>query len=107
MKPNEKQFEAFDKLGVSVVVDDHMTRISYNTKRGGEENVEVPINADLCQWLQDEYDDYDASYEAYLWLDDYGHGKNGAPYYMGDVLADKEEWESMLDKLAIAAFANK
>ena len=33
---------------------------------------------------------FDPSYEAYLWLDDTGHGKNGAPYDMKDVYEDME-----------------
>ena len=37
--------------------------------------------------------------EAYLWLDDNGHGKNGAPYRMKDVLADMEEAEKNIDSL--------
>jgi hypothetical protein len=33
---------------------------------------------------------YDPSEEAYLWLDDTGHGRNGAPYDMKDVYEDME-----------------
>lgn len=36
------------------------------------------------------YQDFDPSYEAYLWLDDTGHGKNGAPYDMKDLYEDME-----------------
>jgi hypothetical protein len=42
---------------------------------------------------------YDPSEEAYLWLDDTGHGRNGAPYDMKDVYEDMESckeyiWEA-------------
>ena len=37
--------------------------------------------------------------EAYLWLDETGHGKNGAPYRMKDVVKDMEEAEKMIDRL--------
>lgn len=37
--------------------------------------------------------------EAYLWLDDNGHGKNGAPYRMKDVLADMEAAEKYIESL--------
>lgn len=37
--------------------------------------------------------------EAYLWLDSNGHGKNGAPYRMRDVLDDMEEAEKMIEAL--------
>lgn len=41
------------------------------------------------------YEDFDPSQEAYLWLDETGHGTNGAPYDMGDVYADmkwRQNW---------------
>lgn len=34
------------------------------------------------------YENFDVSYETYLWLDDTGHGKNGAPDDMIDVYHD-------------------
>ena len=39
---------------------------------------------------------FDVDYETYIWLGSDGHGKNGAPYHIKDILADKE-WE--LNKL--------
>ena len=45
------------------------------------------------------YEGFDADSEAYLWLDGNGHGKNGAPYRMKDVLADMEAAEGMVCKL--------
>ena len=52
--------------------------------------------------LREYYDSYDPSYEAYLWLDESGHGKNGAPYEMVDVYNDMKACEEMIDKLACA-----
>lgn len=52
--------------------------------------------------LREYYDNYDPSYEAYLWLDSDGHGKNGAPYEMIDVYNDMKACEEMIDKLACA-----
>lgn len=52
--------------------------------------------------LREYYDSYDPSYEAYLWLDESGHGKNGAPYEMIDVYNDMKACEEMIDKLACA-----
>ena len=37
--------------------------------------------------------------ETYLWLDNRGHGKNGAPYRMRDVLEDMEAAEKMVEDL--------
>lgn len=35
-------------------------------------------------------DEFDVSYETYIWLDNFGHGKNGAPYDMKDCYNDTE-----------------
>lgn len=45
------------------------------------------------------FDFYDPSYEAYLWLDDTGHGKNGAPWCMGTVYADMVECKNYIWRL--------
>ena len=46
---------------------------------------------ELADNIERFYDDYDVSYEAYLWLDEWGHGRNGAPYDMRDVYEDMLE----------------
>lgn len=45
------------------------------------------------------YDDFDPSYEAYLWLDETGHGRNGAPYDMKDLYEDMEACQDMILEL--------
>lgn len=52
--------------------------------------------------LRNYADDFDVSYEAYLWLDETGHGKNGAPYDMRDVYEDMEWWKNAMTELADA-----
>lgn len=42
---------------------------------------------------------FDVSKEAYLWLDNSGHGKNGAPYDMRDVYNDIESCKISMSKL--------
>ena len=44
----------------------------------------------FCNNIYDYYDNFDVSYETYLWLDSDGHGVNGAPYDMKDVYEDFE-----------------
>ena len=44
------------------------------------------LEHELYTW----FDNYDVSYETYIWLDDSGHGSNGAPYDMKDVYEDME-----------------
>ena len=48
---------------------------------------------EIAENIYDYYDGYDASYEASLWLDSDGHGKNGAPYDMKDLYEDMEACE--------------
>lgn len=50
--------------------------------------------------LRNYADDFDVSYEAYLWLDETGHGRNGAPYDMRDVYEDMEWWKNAMTELA-------
>lgn len=49
--------------------------------------------------IEEYYEDFDVDSEAYLWLDENGHGKNGAPYRMRDVLADMEAAEKSIENL--------
>jgi len=53
--------------------------------------------------LIDELDSYimgfDISEEAYKWLDETGHGANGAPYEMIDVYKDMENCKEMMEEL--------
>ena len=49
--------------------------------------------------MENYYDDFDVDEETYLWLDNRGHGKNGAPYRMRDVLEDMEAAEKMVEDL--------
>ncbi|MGF7535492.1 hypothetical protein AAGG74_17710 [Bacillus mexicanus] len=51
---------------------------------------------ELMQSIDQAYEDYDVSEETYLWLDNTGHGKNGAPFHMKDVLADMEACKEMI-----------
>lgn len=55
--------------------------------------------ADFCDEVYYYYEGFDVSYEAYLWLDDTGHGSNGAPYEMIDVYNDMQECEEEIEKL--------
>lgn len=47
---------------------------------------------------------YDVDYKTYIWLDEWGHGKNGAPYHIREVLEENEKikaaWDNLANKLA-------
>ena len=60
----------------------------------------------ISKSFQEYYDNYDVSFETYIWLDDEGHGKNGAPYEMESVLIDTQWVENELSELAYL-FENK
>ena len=45
------------------------------------------------------YNNFDVSYESYLWLGSDGHGKNGAPCDMKDVYEDMEACQEMILEL--------
>lgn len=49
--------------------------------------------------MEEYYECFDVDEETYLWLGNDGHGKNGAPYRMRDVLADMEAAERMMESL--------
>ena len=44
-------------------------------------------------------EDFNPDYEAYLWIGTDGHGKNGAPYRIKDIVSDMEQAEAMIEKL--------
>lgn len=53
----------------------------------------------LIEEVENYYNDFDPNEEAYIWLDHSGHGRNGAPYHMRDVLDDMEAAEKMVGEL--------
>lgn len=54
---------------------------------------------ELASNIYNYYDDFDVSYETYLWLDESGHGKNGAPYDMKDLYEDMQACEDFIMEL--------
>lgn len=98
-----------EELGWAVTWDKNtdgtkFVRFSQYSPAGQDFNVELDYKnlGEIEDKLREYYDSYDPSYEAYLWLDDNGHGKNGAPYEMIDVYNDMKACEEMIDKLACA-----
>ena len=48
------------------------------------------------------WEGFDVSYETYIWLDETGHGMNGAPENMKDLYEDMEACETMVHDLWLA-----
>ena len=46
------------------------------------------------------YTDFDVSEETSLWIGSDGHGKNGAPYEIEDIVKDMKEAENMILELS-------
>lgn len=103
----KEQFNKFaseaEKIGATVTMSAGNVSISYWTQHGGEENIEVGSTENLADYLRSYCEDYDPSYETYIWLDNTGHGTNGAPYDMRDILSDKEEFKEKIGQLAAIA----
>ena len=53
----------------------------------------------LTNNLYERYSDFDVSSETYLWLDNTGHGTNGAPYDMKDLYEDMDACQEMIMEL--------
>ena len=60
---------------------------------------EYTLYYNVADAIADYLEGFDVSYETYIWLDETGHGKNGAPYDMSDVYKDTESCEKMIDDL--------
>lgn len=88
-------------------------------EQDGQENIEfegyTPVGQDLIVNIWDNHFDtladvedalwhyagvFDPDEEAYKWLGPDGHGKNGAPYHMADVLEDMVDAKQMIYDLS-------
>lgn len=97
---NEKKFiRIAKKLGWSVSKDTHTLELQQYTSYGQDFSFSVNRNDDYVKQVYDYYESYDPDEEALLWVDDSGHGKNGAPYRLKDIITDMEEVEAMLVEL--------
>ena len=55
--------------------------------------------SDFMEQLYDYYNDFDPDEEAAKWIGEDGHGANGAPYKLSDLLQDMEDCKDMLLEL--------
>lgn len=56
-------------------------------------------NNSLIENIDNYHEDFDVDYETFIWLGQFGHGKNGAPYRLRAVLEDVEATEKMIEEL--------
>lgn len=74
--------------------DDNNYSLGKYSSAGQDFNITIDTEADpelFLHNLYERYSGFDVSEEASYWLDESGHGKNGAPYDMKDVYEDMEE----------------
>lgn len=91
-------------LGWCVTQDGEDFSFQKYSPAGQDFNFEVSADdlEELHEKINEYYENFDCSYEAYLWLDSSGHGRNGAPDDMKDLYEDMEACEAMIKELADA-----
>jgi len=90
-----------EDLDCSVNVNGNELEFSKYSPAGQDFN--FCITADSLEEAVEKMNEYcynfDCSEETALWLDDTGHGTNGAPYDMKDLYKDMEACEQMMEEL--------
>ena len=95
MKLKKKLIAAIEAADFSIhQEDENCYRFGKYSSKGQDFSFCIDTEGDMSYFLHNIlecYNDFDVSEEAYLWLDDSGHGRNGAPYDMRDLYNDMEE----------------
>lgn len=77
--------------------------VCFNTDSRFDQDVCFEYEVETLDRIKDEvletHMNYDPSEEAMLWVSEDGHGKNGAPDDIRDIIADMEDVESKLEDL--------
>lgn len=102
MKNNEQLIKIAEELGWNVDIDENEITFSQYTSRGQDFSFYVDKNKKIAEEVGNYHERYDPSEEAILWCDSSGHGKNGAPYHLKDIVADMEEAKEMVSSLYVA-----
>lgn len=97
----EKMRSSFERENFVLTYDKKsMTYMFSKVSPAGQDfNFEVDIGCDIEDFLDivdNCYQNFDVSYETYLWLDNTGHGQNGALYELEDVLEDIKACEQYI-----------
>ena len=114
----EKIYEVAQSEGWTVdycYVDEEETEIIFSFEKyspAGRDfyfEVSVPNDEDeyviyrsVADAIYTYFEGFDVSYETYIWLDDEGHGNNGAQYDMKDVYEDTLYCSGMIHDLLVA-----
>ena len=117
-KKFEKIYEIAESEGWQVdysYTDEKETMVSFSFEKyspAGRDfyfEVSVPNDKDeyviyrsVADAIYTYFEGFDVSYETYIWLDDEGHGNNGAQYDMKDVYEDTLYCSGMIHDLLVA-----
>lgn len=94
MRTKEEIKQLFDKIENLdwMVIEEGYSQYLLSQFSPAEQDFNIVIEGknveELLESIYQAYENYDVSEETYLWLDNTGHGKNGAPYELEDVLED-------------------
>ena len=93
--------------GFDVYLGECNITIEKTVKNGVTESVLIcqeDLTVDqIVETLQSEYDNFDVSSATYSCLDSSGHGEEGYPHDLEEVLEGKKEWEVCLEQIADVA----
>lgn len=98
----DKVIELAESLEWNVTVDGNDVDFQYYTNYGQDCHMNITLTEDFDKFTDEiysYYENYDVSEETALWVDESGHGKNGAPYDIEDILNDMKEFESAIHEL--------
>lgn len=79
--------------------DENLYRLSIYSPEGQDFSINVEVGRNVDEFIDniyESYENYDPSYEASLWIGEDGHGKNGAPYELEDLLEDMKWCEQAI-----------
>lgn len=98
----EKMRSLFERENFVLTYDKESMTYTFSkvSPAGQDFSFEVDIGCDIEDFLDivdNCYQNFDVSYETYLWLDNTGHGKNGAPYELEDILEDIKACEQYIN----------
>ena len=108
MELKDKIIKVAEENGWSVYIDDETEdHICFDFGKYSLAGQDFHVSAELEDMeietlmdnLNSRYADFDCSEETYLWLDNTGHGTNGAPYDMKDLYEDMEACQEMIMEL--------
>lgn len=103
-KEIRRTIEQIRELGWSVSMEENSTYVELSKYSPAGQDFFFTIDTEndrdrFIDNIYNYYENFDVSYETYLWLDESGHGKNGAPYDMKDLYEDMEACEKMIKEL--------